>query len=118
MTNTKARQKELKLAYKLARPPMGIYAIRNMANGKAYLDKSTNLNGALNRHRLELKLGTHRNPELMSDWRRYGEAQFGFEIVEQIKDSPDPEFDYVAELGRRLAVWRATLPASSAESYL
>lgn len=58
----KARRKELQIAYKLARPPMGIFAIRNTVNGKTYLDKSTNLNGSLNRHRLELKLGTHRNP--------------------------------------------------------
>lgn len=113
----KNRQRELKLAYRLSRPPMGIYAIRNSANGKLYLDRSTNLTGSLNRHRLELKLGTHRNPAMMQDWRQYGEAQFAFEILEQLKDSPEPDFNYAAELDRRLAHWREKHPSGSPDSY-
>jgi len=113
----KARQKELKLAYKLALPPMGIYAIRNLATGRIYLDQSNNLTGALNRHRLELKLGTHRNPALLADWRSYGEAQFSFEILEQLKQSPEPDFDYAAELVRRLKHWRGELPLGAPASY-
>jgi len=114
----RARQKDLKLAYKLAFPSMGVYAIRNLASGRMYLDQSSNLHGALNRHRLELKFGTHRNPALQQDWREFGEAQFSFEIVVQIKESTDPSFDYAAELGRRLADWRARVPVGSPESYL
>lgn len=106
----KNRQKALKQAYKLAFLAMGIYAIRNIANGRIYLDKTGNLGGALNRHRLELRWGSHRNKALLTDWREFGEAQFSFEVVEQIKESTDPRFDYAQTLEDRLAYWQAHFP--------
>lgn len=102
----KTRHKALKQAYKLAFPAMGIYAIRNTANGRIYLDKTSNLGGALNRHRMELKLGTHRCPALLAEWRQFGEAQFSFEVVEQLKERSEPDFDYSTELEHCLARWR------------
>lgn len=114
----KARRRELKQTYKLTLPPMGIFSIRNVIIGKALLDQSTNLTGSLNRHRFELRLGVHRNPELMADWRQYGETQFSFEVVEQIKERPEPDFNYELELARRMAVWRARVPLGSPGSYL
>jgi len=117
MDRQRTRNKELKLAYKLAFPVMGIYAIRHLGNGRIYLDQSSNLNGALNRHRLELKLGTHRNRARQQHWHEFGEAQFSFEILEQIKERTDPAFDYAAELGRCLAAWRLRVPSGTPESY-
>ena len=114
----KARRKDLKLAYKLALPRMGIFSISNAITGRILLDQSTNLTGSLNRHRMELQLGVHRNSLLMADWREYGEAQFSFEVVEQIQERPEPDFDYAAELVRRIAFWRARIPLGSSGSYL
>jgi len=113
----KAQQKSLKLAYKLALPPMGIFAIRNTATGKVFLDKSSNLSGSINRHRMELKLGSHRNAALLADWRVYGEDKFAFEILEQIKQSTEPDYDYAEELNRLLANWRANYPLGAEKSY-
>lgn len=113
----KARRGELKQAYKLAPPPMGIYAVRHRASGRLLLGKSTNLTGALNRHRMELKLGSHRNHALMRDWREYGEAAFVFEVLERIEESTNPDFDYAAELERRLKAWQARLAGDPALCY-
>ena len=115
--NDRARQKALKLAYKLARPPMGIFAIRNTVTGRRLIDKSMNLTGSLNRHRMELQRGVHRNRALMEDWRTLGESQFVFEVIEPLAERPEPDFDHEAALADRLAAWRERVPAGSPESY-
>jgi hypothetical protein len=45
------------------------------------LGSSENLHGPLNRHRTELKLGSHRCEQLQEDWNRLGEDAFAFEIL-------------------------------------
>lgn len=114
----RTRRKELTQSYKLALPPTGIYAIRNLASGRMLVGQSTNLTGALNRHRTELKLGSHRNKALMADWRTHGEAGFVFEVLEKIDERPEPDFDYKAEIARLLALWQARVPPGSTASYL
>lgn len=114
----KSKRKELTNAYKLAFPPMGIFSIRNKITGKQLIGKSANVNGILNRHRLELRQGGHRNPALMADWRLFGEEQFVFEVLEQIREQPEPDFDYQSELDRCLEAWRSKIPDGSPASYL
>lgn len=114
----RAKRKELTQAYKLAFLPMGIFAIRNLTTGRVLIDQSANLNAAFNRHRVELQLGTHRNKALMDDWRTYGETNFVFEVLETIKERPEPDFNYHAEMARLLAICRARVPLGSATSYL
>ena len=114
----RARRKDLTHAYKLSFPPMGIFSVKNNVTGRQWIGQSANLTSALNRHRLELRLGTHRNPALMADWRAFGEAEFSFEIVEQLKERPEPDFDYACELDRCMAMWRMKIPAGSTTSYL
>lgn len=108
------RRKALKLAYKLTPPPMGIFAIRNRVTGRLLAGTSLNLTAAFNRHRMELQRGVHRHRELMADWRRYGEAQFAFDVLERLEPRDEPCFDAVAALEARFAAWRAS---STAELY-
>lgn len=114
----KARRKELTTMYKLAFPYMGIFSIRNKITGRQLIGQSNNLNGALNRHRLELRMGVHRNPDLMADWHALGEDQFAFDVIEQIKERPEPDFDYPSELNKCMAVWQTKVPLGSSASYL
>lgn len=114
----KAKRKALTNTYKLAFPPMGIYIIKNTVTGKQLIGKSTNVTGTLNRHQAELRLGTHRNPRLLADWKQYGETHFIFEMLEPIKERPEPGFDYAGELDECLAVWQTRTPKGSPESYL
>lgn len=114
----KAERKAKVRNYKLAFPEMGIYAVRNLQSGRQLIGLSTNLPGSLNRHRTELRFGSHRNPALMSDWKTMGESQFSFEVLEQLKEQADPGFNYRAELERRLEAWKQRVPPGSAASYL
>jgi hypothetical protein len=55
--------------------------VRNSTTGRVLLGSSVNLHGPLNRHRSELKIGSHRCTELQADWNRLGEDAFAFEIL-------------------------------------
>lgn len=113
----RARRKALIGAYKLAFPPMGIYAVRNVATGRMLVDRSANTTATLNRHRTELRLGLHRIRALQEDWRTLGESAFAFEVLEALEERTDPAFDYEAELARLLEAWRERVPQGSAMSY-
>ncbi|NLY73676.1 MAG: GIY-YIG nuclease family protein, partial [Firmicutes bacterium] len=51
------RRKELIQEYKNRKPNMGVYQIRNKANGKIKVLSSLNLDAALNRFQFDLKMG-------------------------------------------------------------
>ncbi len=75
------RRKEWSNLYKQARKTAGVYCVRNTTTGRVLLGSSVNLHGPLNRHRTELKLGSHRCEQLQEDWNRLGEDAFAFEIL-------------------------------------
>lgn len=114
----KQRQAELKLAYKLSGPPMGIFAIRQLATGRAMIGSSRNVDGILNRHRFNLRLGKHPNRILQADWLASGESGFVFEVLETIKMQDDPAFDCDAELSSALLRWQIQYAPGAANSYL
>ena len=77
-------KKELKEAYRQMKFPAGLYRIRNLLNGNAYIDVNHNLDAIWNRHRTQLKFGTHQNISLQQDWTESGESNFIFEVLELI----------------------------------
>lgn len=104
-----ARQRALTRQYKSSPPPMGVYAIRNLATGRVVVRGSLNLPGAMNRVRFELGLRQHRDRALMDDWLRHGEANFRFEVLDTIKPREEPGFDYTSELQAMLTLWTEEL---------
>ncbi|NRD72178.1 GIY-YIG nuclease family protein [Shewanella sp. VB17] len=74
--------KELKKKYKDMLEPMGVYRILNQEEHLYLMGSSKNIRATLNRHRTELKFGTHRNKALQADWNRLGNEAFSFEVVE------------------------------------
>lgn len=99
-------------AYKDAFPPMGIYAVRHAASGRAWIGASPNVDGMLNRIQFELKMRGHRDASLAGAWARTGGEGFAFEVLERVKRRDDPAFDYGAELQTLLALWQAELGAT------
>jgi hypothetical protein len=114
----RTRRKQLAQAYKLAHPPMGIYGVRHVPSGRMLIEQSANVTAALNRHRTELRFGTHRNRALQEDWRADGEAAFAFETLQPVDARTEPDFDYAGELARLLEAWRTRVPPGSDGSYL
>lgn len=109
--------KLLKEQYKSAMVPMGVFAIRNTINQKVYVGGSSNLEGAMNRHRFELSMKTHRNKAMLADWQMHGPQAFRFEVLDRIAQRSDPKFDYAAELAASLALWQEELQCFSAQGY-
>jgi group I intron endonuclease len=64
----------------------GIYAIRCIATGRAYVGSSTRVRKRCNGHRQHLRKGRHHSSALQHAWNKYGEAGFSFELIEAIDD--------------------------------
>ena len=76
---------EAKKKYKRAKRPMGVYRIRNAQNGKSYVGYSIDLQARINRQETELKFGSHRNSELLGEWKSFGEPSFEFEVLDELE---------------------------------
>lgn len=98
-------KKELKKQYKQTIPPMGIYRIRNLVNGKFFVGSSLNLHGKSNSFKFQLRSGLHVNSELQKDFNIFGEENFVFEIVDLLEPNEDPTFDYRDDLKVFLEMW-------------
>ena len=62
----------------------GIYQIRCKCNGKIYVGSAVNLRARWDKHRRELKQGTHGNPHLQHAWKLFGEASFELVVSEYV----------------------------------
>lgn len=74
-------RKELKNQYKETKFPMGVFQIKNEANGKVLIDSGLNMPAKYKRHLTELKFGSHRNKVLQQEWNQFGETAFVYEEV-------------------------------------
>ncbi|SDG04494.1 hypothetical protein SAMN04488542_12448 [Fontibacillus panacisegetis] len=81
----KARRKQIGDEYMQTHRPMGVYQIRNVENGKVFIDSSLNLDGACNKEMFILQMGNHVNKELQKEWKEFGKDKFVFEVLERIK---------------------------------
>ncbi|KKN29491.1 hypothetical protein LCGC14_0843550 [marine sediment metagenome] len=70
---------------------MFIYEIRNKINGKRLIGQTVqrNVNYRWSDHKRKLRQKTHDNPHLQNAWRRYGESNFEFSVIEDDIDSID-----------------------------
>ena len=91
--------------YKDTPRPIGIYQIKNKANGKVLIGSSVNLPAILNRHKAELKLGSHHNPVLLEEWREYGPEMFEFKELEVFKPADSPTYDPAEDLSVLEELW-------------
>ena len=90
--------KQLKDAYQQMESRMGVFQISCLANGKSLVDHSVDMKSRWNRIRTELRFGSHRNRDLQEDWNQYGEDQFRFEILSELKKTEDEHVNYNKEL--------------------
>ena len=107
----------LKQQYLETKIRAGVYAIRNLVTGRVLVAGSTNVQGALNRHRFELLQGIHRNPLLSQEWSLHGESSFNFEVLDLIKPREDSAFDAARELQDLVALWRQEIPCEGERGY-
>jgi len=102
-------QRQLARQYKERKPPMGVYVIRDLVDQQVFVGASLDVDGAINRHRFELKLAGHRNRALAHAWRSHGADNFVFEVIDRLKPSDEPGYDCKRELAALLAMWTEEL---------
>lgn len=110
-------RKEAIRAYKQRPRQMGIYQVRNTANGKVLVGASTDLPAILNRHRAQLKLGAHPNRALRDDCRAFGLDAFTFEVLDTLAPSDEPGYDPAADLRTLEALWLEKLSPYGERGY-
>lgn len=64
----------------------GIYAVLNLLNGKRYIGSAVNLERRWRCHFCALRRGNHHNIHLQRAFRKYGEAAFGWIVLEYVGD--------------------------------
>jgi group I intron endonuclease len=60
----------------------GVYAIKNLVNGKCYVGQSKNITWRLLGHKVALTKGIHYNKHLQSAVNKHGIDNFSFEVLE------------------------------------
>ncbi|WP_299256319.1 GIY-YIG nuclease family protein [uncultured Aquimarina sp.] len=91
-------KKELKEDYKQMKIPMGVFQIKNKVSNKVLIDNSIDMESKWNRHKMELKFGNHRNRTFQKDWNEYGENNFDFEVLSELKNNEEENVNYNKEL--------------------
>ncbi len=104
-------RKVLQAAYKEKKPLMGVFQILNTSNNKRWIEGSTNMEARWNRHKSELRFGSHRNHTLQQDWNKVGEAGFAFSVLQELKPANNEEIsvNYTKEVQTLEALVREEL---------
>jgi hypothetical protein len=119
----KHKKKELTTAYRQSLRPMGIYQIRNLVNGKIFIDRTIDLEAARNRHQFVTAMARPPIPELLADWQTYGGKQFVFEVLDQVTPADEGVADeatkqrYKGELDALLDLWLEKLQPYGTKGY-
>lgn len=110
-------KKELKRQYKETLPPMGIYQIKNLVNGKILIGYSKNLTGKFNSYKFQLNLGSHMNSGLQEDYKKYGEDKFSFEVIDYLEPKEGISYDYTKDLEALEELWLEKLQPYGEKGY-
>jgi hypothetical protein len=106
---TSDRKRELKQQYKLAKPDMGIFIIRNNVNHKCHLQTANDLRAVINGARARLG-GGHPYRELQKEWDEFGAENFSIEILEKLEyDKDESKTDYSEDLALLQMIWEEKL---------
>jgi hypothetical protein len=93
-------------AFKNREPRRGVFAVRCTATGGTWVGATPNLEAAHNGLWFMLRLGTHRDRALQSEWQAHGESAFHYEVLEELE--PDIlEMDVADALKQKKREWAA-----------
>ncbi|MCJ7790491.1 MAG: GIY-YIG nuclease family protein [Candidatus Atribacteria bacterium] len=98
-------KKELKKQYTQTTQPMGVYQVKNLANGKIFIDSGQNVPGKINSCKFQLSNGSHMNKALQEDFNKFGLDNFSFEIIELLEPKEDAKMDYTDDLKMLEEIW-------------
>ena len=108
---------EIKKNYKISLTPMGVYQIKNLVTGKIFIGSSKNLQARINRHKFELKFGSEAIKDLQEDYNKYGEQNFSFEIIDELKPKEEPGINYKEDIAVLEQLWLEKLQPFDEKGY-
>lgn len=98
--------------------PMGVFRVCNKRNDRWYIGATLDVPAMLVRQRFQLEAGTHPNPALQNDWKRFGADAFAFETLERFEPAADRAgHDPRRELNALEARWHERLRALYGAGY-
>ena len=98
-------RKAMKLEYKQARRPMGIFRVRNSVRDLSFIGSASDLPAMLNRQRAQLSMGAHANRALQQDWNDLGSEAFVFEVLDELTPLDQPGYDPADDLQALEELW-------------
>lgn len=104
-------RKALLRACKERKVEAGVYAVRCVASGEAWVGATPDLSTRQSGVWFTLRLGSHREPSLQAAWNRHGGEAFAFERIEVIDDEGLDAFGRASRLKDRRDHWIETLNA-------
>lgn len=107
-----SERKALLRAYKERKVEAGIYAVRCLATGQAWVGATAELSTRQNGIWFSLRLGSHRDKSLQAAWNIHGADAFGFEAVEAIDVEGLDRFGRDSRLKERRTHWIAVMNAT------
>jgi group I intron endonuclease len=112
------RRKELRREYEEIKKPIGVFKIVNKVNGKIFVGTGINLDAVFNSYKFQMTYGVLlQNRELSEDWKKYGEENFSFEILDLVKQNDDPEYNYKHDLKILEELWLDELQPYGEKGY-
>jgi group I intron endonuclease len=108
---------EIKRNYKQTLTPMGIYQLKNLANGKILIGSSKNLPARKNRFEMELSIENFSDQGLLNDVRKFGKDKFVFEVLDYLEPKEDPLYNYTEDLKTLEEMWIEKLQPFNAKGY-
>jgi len=95
--------------YKETKLPMGLFIIKNTANGKVLIGSSVNLPAILNRMKSQLEMGGHPNRILQEEWNQLGADSFTFEVLDTLNHSDVLDYNPAKDLEALMELWMEKL---------
>lgn len=105
-------RKALLREYKERKVEAGVYAVRCLATGQAWVGSTPDLSTRQNGIWFSLRLGSHREKSLQAAWTAHGAEAFAFEAVEAIDVEGLDRFGRDSRLKERRAHWIAAMNAT------
>ena len=111
-------KKELKNQYKQNQPRMGVFQIKNLANGKIFIGRGMNVQGKLNSAKFQLEQGSHPSREMQNDFKQNGVENFSFEVIDYLDPKKDDiNYDYTDDLKLLEEMWLEKLKPYKEKGY-
>ena len=109
----KVRRKAAVSEYKKRDAAIGIFVVRCVASGEAWVGSTLTLDSIKNRIWFGLRMGSATNPGMQQAWSSHGGDGFVFEVLERL-DPEELAFVRDSQLKERVAYWRTALGAEIA----